>query len=60
MRYQYSDGDEPVGGKGDARGRRRKTEVHKQCVQGREQVTEQESESVFVCVWERNREREKQ
>lgn len=44
-------------GRGGARGRWRKTEVHKQCVWGREQVTEQESERVFVSVGEK-RERE--
>lgn len=45
-------------GKGDARGRWRGTEVHKQCVWSREQVTEQESERVFVSVGEKKRERE--
>lgn len=45
-----------MGGKGDARGRWRKTKVHKHCVWGREQVTEQER--VCVCGREKERERE--
>lgn len=40
-----------------AGGRWRKTEVHKQCVWDKKQVTEQESERVFVCVGEKKRER---
>lgn len=47
-------------GKGEARGRwRRKTEVHKNCVWGREQVSERETKRLFVCLWERKEEREK-
>lgn len=38
-------------------GCKREVEVHKQCVWGREQVTEQESERVFVSVGEKKRER---